>query len=129
RRARLQAIPGPGQPAPSPAPGPGKKWLTLNGMEPLVIAQGGFPGLFPDSSGAGYSAAMAMGVPGTLKYCNLQLTKDNLGVCLPDIKLDNCTNAATKFPQQKRKYNINGKDVDGWFPLDLTIDDFMKEIS
>ncbi|GJY21964.1 glycerophosphodiester phosphodiesterase GDPDL7 [Tanacetum coccineum] len=129
RRARLQAIPGPGQPAPGPGPGPGKKWLTLNGMEPLVIAQGGFPGLFPDSSGAGYSAAMAMGVPGTLKYCNLQLTKDNLGVCLPDIKLDNCTNAATKFPQQKRKYNINGKDFDGWFPLDLTIDDFMKEIS
>ncbi|GKB25815.1 hypothetical protein Tco_0865216 [Tanacetum coccineum] len=43
--------------------------------------------------------------------------------------LDNCTNAATKFPQQQQKYNINGKDVDGWFPLDLTIDDFMKEIS
>ncbi|GJX56951.1 paladin isoform X2 [Tanacetum coccineum] len=129
RRARLQAIPGPGQLAPGPAPGLGKKWLTLNGLDPLVVAQGGFPGLFQDSSRAGYSAAMAMGVPGTLKYCNLQLTKDNLGVCLPDIKLDNCTNAATKFPQQQRKYNINGKDVDGWFPLDLTVNDFMKEIS
>ncbi|XP_076932856.1 glycerophosphodiester phosphodiesterase GDPDL7-like [Bidens hawaiensis] len=120
RRARLQANPG---------PGPGKKWLTLNGGEPLVIAQGGFPGLFPDSSGAGYTAAIAMGVPGTLKYCNLQLTKDNLGVCLPDIKLDNCTDAATKFPKQKRRYNINGKDVDGWFALDLTIDEIMKDIS
>ncbi|KAJ0885423.1 putative glycerophosphodiester phosphodiesterase [Helianthus annuus] len=124
RRARLQVIPGPG-----PGPGPGKKWLTLNGGEPLVIAQGGFPGLFPDSSGTGYTAAIAMSVPGTLKYCNLQLTKDNLGICLPDIKLDNCTDAATKFPKQQRKYNINGRDVDGWFPLDLTIDEIMKEIS
>ncbi|KAK9078827.1 hypothetical protein SSX86_002885 [Deinandra increscens subsp. villosa] len=126
RRARLQVIPDPG---PGPGPGPGKKWLTLNSMEPLVIAQGGFPGLFPDSSGAGYTAAIAMGVPGTLKYCNLQLTKDNLGICLADLKLDNCTNAATKFPKQQRRYNVNGRDVDGWFPLDFAIDEIMKEIS
>ncbi|KAI3775373.1 hypothetical protein L1987_49946 [Smallanthus sonchifolius] len=130
RRARLQAnlgpIPGPGM---GPGPGQGKKWLTLNSGEPLVIAQGGFPGLFPDSSGAGYAAAMAMGVPGTLKYCNLQLTKDNIGICLADLKLDNCTDAATKFPKQQRRYNVNGRDVDGWFPLDFTIDEIMKEIS
>ncbi|KAL8189557.1 hypothetical protein R6Q57_029123 [Mikania cordata] len=122
RRARLQGTPGPG-------PGPEKKWLTLHGREPLVIAQGGFPGLFPDSSGAGYAAAIAMSVPGTLKYCNLQLTKDNLGICLADVKLDNCTNVATKFPKQQRRYNINGQDVDGWFSLDFTIDEIIKEIS
>ncbi|XP_071742196.1 glycerophosphodiester phosphodiesterase GDPDL7-like [Rutidosis leptorrhynchoides] len=121
RRSRLQQKPEPG-------PGPGKKWLTLKGAEPLVIAQGGFPGLFPDSSMVGYTAAMAMGVPGTLKYCNLQLTKDNLGVCLADIKLNNCTDAATKFPKQQRRYNINGRDIDGWFPNDFTIDEIMKEI-
>ncbi|KAL7598669.1 hypothetical protein Lser_V15G23836 [Lactuca serriola] len=121
RRTRLQAITGPG-------PGPGKKWLTLHGREPLVIAQGGFPGLFPDSSGAGYAAAIAMGVIGTLKYCNLQLTKDNLGVCLPNVKLDNCTNAATRFPKHQRRYSVNGRDIDGWFPLDFTIDEIMKEI-
>lgn len=98
------------------------------GREPLVIAQGGFPGLFPDSSGAGYAAAIAMGVIGTLKYCNLQLTKDNLGVCLPNVKLDNCTNAATRFPKHQRRYSVNGRDIDGWFPLDFTIDEIMKEI-
>ncbi|KAI3524331.1 hypothetical protein L1887_02984 [Cichorium endivia] len=123
RRARLHATTGPGH-----GPGPGKKWLTLNSGEPLVIAQGGFPGLFPDSSGAGYAAAIAMGVIGTLKYCNLQLTKDNLGVCLPNLKLDNCTNAATRFPKHQRRYSIDGRDIDGWFPLDFTIDEIMKEI-
>nr|XP_043626645.1 glycerophosphodiester phosphodiesterase GDPDL7-like [Erigeron canadensis] len=121
RRARLQAIPAPG-------PGPGKKWLTLNGGEPLVIAQGGFPGLFPDSSGVGYTAALALGVPGTIKYCNLQLTKDNLGICLADIKLDNCTDAATKLPKQQRRHNINGRDIDGWFPMDFPMDELMKNV-
>ncbi|KAJ9557910.1 hypothetical protein OSB04_012524 [Centaurea solstitialis] len=122
---RLQAGPGPGTAGPGPGP---KKWLTLNGKEPLVIAQGGSPGLFPDSSEVGYAAAIAMGMVGTLKYCNLQLTKDNLGVCLADIKLNNCTNAPDKFPKQKRRYSINGHDIDGWFPIDLTIDEIIKEV-
>ncbi|KAI3714995.1 hypothetical protein L6452_21958 [Arctium lappa] len=118
---RLQAAPGPG-------PGPSKKWLTLNSGEPLVIAQGGFPGLFPDSSEVGYAAAIAMSVVGTLKYCNLQLTKDNLGVCLADMKLNNCTNAPMAFPKQQRRYSVNGHDIDGWFPIDFTMDEIMKDI-
>ncbi|MCD9646700.1 hypothetical protein HAX54_036758 [Datura stramonium] len=34
------------------------KWLTLNGDAPLVIARGGFSGLFPDSSYDAYMMAM-----------------------------------------------------------------------
>ncbi|KAK1417178.1 hypothetical protein QVD17_26301 [Tagetes erecta] len=126
RRARLQGLPAT---APAPSPGPGKKWLTLTSREPLVIAKGGFPGLFPDSASVGYTTAVSTGVAGTIKYCNLQLTKDNQGVCLPDIKLDNGTNAATIFPDQQQRYNINGRDVDGWFVHDFDADQIMNALT
>ncbi|PKI50515.1 hypothetical protein CRG98_029120, partial [Punica granatum] len=39
------------------------KWLTLSGNPPLVIARGGFSGIFPDSSLFAYNLAMITSVP------------------------------------------------------------------
>lgn len=53
-------------------------------------------------------------------FCNLQLTKDGVGICLSDIRLDKSTNIGTIFPTGSKSYDVNGKKVKGWFALDYT---------
>lgn len=97
--------------------------LILAGKKPLVIAEGGFSGLFPHSSSAAYSWALQTSVPDVVLSCNVELTKDGVGVCLPTLKLQNATNIAFVYPSQYRGYNVNGKPMNGWFPLDYTYTD------
>ena len=56
--------------------------------------------------------------PATALYCDVRLTKDGLGICLPDIKLDNCTNIADLYAQGKTSYLVNGVETTGWFSVD-----------
>ncbi|KAG0467965.1 hypothetical protein HPP92_017293 [Vanilla planifolia] len=51
-------------------------WQTLRGDVPIVIAKGGFSGLFPDSSSDAYLFAVAAGSPNTNFWCDVRLTKD-----------------------------------------------------
>jgi hypothetical protein len=51
-------------------------------------------------------------------YCDVRLTKDGLGVCLPDIKMDNCTNIADFYAKDKKSYLVNGVSMTGWFSVD-----------
>ncbi|KAK4769613.1 hypothetical protein SAY86_027763 [Trapa natans] len=45
-------------------------------------------------------------------YCDLQLTKDGgVGICQPDITLNNTTDIGMVFPSGKKTYNVNGKPV------------------
>ncbi|KAJ6673370.1 GLYCEROPHOSPHORYL DIESTER PHOSPHODIESTERASE [Salix viminalis] len=74
-----------------------KKWLTLNGRGPSVIARGGFSGLFPESSDFANQMAQATSLSDVVVLCNLQLTKDGVGICQGDIRLDNTTNIAMVF--------------------------------
>ncbi|CAL9072597.1 unnamed protein product [Musa textilis] len=76
-------------------------WLTLSGDTPLVIAKGGFSGLFPDSSSFSYKFSYVAGSPDTISWCDVRLTKDGNGICLPDIVLDNCTNIKLVYPEGK----------------------------
>ncbi|XP_039131359.1 glycerophosphodiester phosphodiesterase GDPDL4-like isoform X2 [Dioscorea cayenensis subsp. rotundata] len=98
-------------------------WQTLSGSAPLVVAKGGFSGIFPDSSSAAYELAMMSSKTDTILWCDVRLTKDGFGICLPDIKLDNCTNIAYVFPNGKNKYIINGVLTKGWFSVDYALKD------
>uniref|UniRef100_A0ACD5V5Q7 Uncharacterized protein n=1 Tax=Avena sativa TaxID=4498 RepID=A0ACD5V5Q7_AVESA len=93
-------------------------WKTLSGGAPAIIAKGGFSGIFPDSSEYAYQFAMIASSPDTILYCDVRLTKDGLGVCLPDIKMDNCTNIADFYAQGKKSYLVNGVSTTGWFSVD-----------
>lgn len=89
----------------------------------MVVARGGYSGLFPDSSDQAYSFAPMTSLPDTIMYCNVQLTKDNLGVCTTDILIDLSTTAALAYPKGDKTYNINGRDLHGWFAMDYMLDD------
>ncbi|WOK92005.1 hypothetical protein Cni_G00696 [Canna indica] len=100
-------------------------WLTLTGNAPAIVAKGGFSGLFPDSSGDAYNFALVASSPDTVLWCDVRLTKDGLGICLPDIKLDNCTNIPNVYPAGQNSYLVNGVNTTGWFSVDYS----MKELS
>ncbi|KAJ1436931.1 PLC-like phosphodiesterase, TIM beta/alpha-barrel domain superfamily [Sesbania bispinosa] len=99
----------------TPDSAPAKNWSTLSGNEPLVIARGGFTGLFPEGS----PDAIEISKDISIFLCNLQLTKDIGAFCVTGIKLDNATTIAMFDPKEKT-YNINGQDVQGHFAVDYT---------
>ncbi|XP_074281238.1 glycerophosphodiester phosphodiesterase GDPDL7-like [Silene latifolia] len=108
---------------------PGSPWLTITGQRPVAIARGGYSGLFPDSSRLAYEFLPAFSLPDTIYYCDLQLTKDSVGFCQTELKLDNSTNIAVIFPQGHKTYNVNGKDVHGWFALDYLADELLPNVT
>ncbi|CAH8366072.1 unnamed protein product [Eruca vesicaria subsp. sativa] len=112
-----------------PAPVPATKWLTLNGQEPAVVARGGFSGLFPESSASANDMAIATSSPGLTMLCNLQMTKDGVGLCLSDIRLDNATTISTLFPKAQKTYKVYGQDLKGWFVLDYSADTIFSNVS
>lgn len=94
-----------------------------------MIARGGFSGLFPESSSFANQMAKTLSLPDMVLFCNLQLTKDGIGICLSDIKLDNSTNIAMVYPKGQKTYNVNGNQVHGWFSVDYTIDQLFNNVS
>ncbi|KAA0048165.1 glycerophosphodiester phosphodiesterase GDPDL4-like [Cucumis melo var. makuwa] len=95
-------------------------WQTLSGDAPFVVARGGFSGLFPDSSGVAYNFAVMVSVPDVILWCDVQLTKDGVGICLPDLKLDNATDAPTTLGKNRTSsYLVNGVRTSGLFTVDF----------
>ncbi|CAN1290672.1 Glycerophosphodiester phosphodiesterase GDPDL3 [Linum perenne] len=90
------------------------------GNHPLVVARGGFSGLFPDSSSIAYQFAQQISVPDLILWCDLQLTKDAFGICAPDLKLDNSTDINKVYQNRQSTYTVNGVKQAGWFPSDFT---------
>ncbi|XP_059638149.1 glycerophosphodiester phosphodiesterase GDPDL7-like [Cornus florida] len=107
---------------------PAKKWLTLNGGEPVVIARGGYSGLFPDSSQFAYRFAASTSLSNVIVFCDLQVTKDGNGICQTSLTLENSTTIALAYPKRKQTYDVNGKDVSGWFALDFTSRELFKDV-
>ncbi|THU57449.1 hypothetical protein C4D60_Mb03t03650 [Musa balbisiana] len=95
-------------------------WRTLSGNSPAIIAKGGLSGLFPDSSLYAYSSVSGTSANGTTLWCDVRLTKDSVGICLPDIKLDNCTTIQYYFGMGKKTYVVNGVKTSGWFSVDYS---------
>lgn len=84
--------------------------------------------MFPDSSSDAYSFALIASAPDTTLWCDLQLTKDGVGVCLRDINMQNCTNVAQAYPTRKRTYVIDGVRKNGWFTPDFTKDELQEKV-
>ncbi|KAE9462613.1 hypothetical protein C3L33_05479, partial [Rhododendron williamsianum] len=99
------------------------------GSQPVVIARGGYSGLFPDSSQFAISVAKTTGLPNVVIFCDLQLTKDDEGICQTSLQLGNSTTILDAFPDKQKSYNVNGQDVRGWFALDYTFEDLYKHVT
>ncbi|XP_031479028.1 glycerophosphodiester phosphodiesterase GDPDL7-like [Nymphaea colorata] len=106
-----------------------QQWKTLSGDTPAVIARGGYSGLFPDSSDLSYDFASAISLPGAILFCDLQLTKDNVGICQGDLRLDNSTNIATVYPKGDNTYTVNGNKLHGWFTNDFTTKQLFSKVT
>lgn len=91
----------------------------------MVIARGGFSGLFPDSSSVAYGFAQQVSLPNVTLWCDVQLTKDGTGICVPDVKLENSTDISVVFKNRNKVYDVNGTPTSGYFSLDFTL----KELS
>lgn len=92
----------------------------------MVIARGGFSGLFPDSSSYAYVLALQTGLPNTVLWCDVQLTSDGFGVCLPDLLLNNGSNTGDVFANKNRTYLVNGISTTGYFSVDFTLKELSK---
>ncbi|KAI3810245.1 hypothetical protein L1987_19856 [Smallanthus sonchifolius] len=101
-------------------------WLTLTGERPFVVANGGFSGLFPGSSLNAYKITLMTSVPDVILWCDVQLTKDNVGICFPNLNLENSSTIAVTFANGENTYNVNGVAVKGYFPVDFTLADLDK---
>ncbi|KAG1327150.1 hypothetical protein COCNU_01G010840 [Cocos nucifera] len=125
---QLAAKPAAADPAnakPAAAKPQAAKWKALSGNAPLVIARGGFSGIFPESS----QFALATSLKETVLLCDLQWTKDGAGICLSDLKLDNSTTISTVFPKRDMSYSVNGQSLKGWFSVDFTIDELISNVT
>ncbi|KAE9614758.1 hypothetical protein Lal_00036040 [Lupinus albus] len=96
-------------------------WKTLQGSPPVVIARGGFSGIFPDSSLGAYNLALETSVPNVILWCDVQLTKDEVGICFPHLKLDNATDISFLYPASAKNYSLNGIPTKGWFSFDYNL--------
>ncbi|KAL0682636.1 hypothetical protein Bca4012_049484 [Brassica carinata] len=103
-------------------------WQTLSGDAPLVIARGGFSGFFPDSSLPSYNLAKQTSLAGSVLWCDVQLTKDGLGICFPDLKLNNASDIEYVYPNRQKSYPVNGVSTQGWFTIDFSLRD-LKDAS
>ncbi|GLU23862.1 hypothetical protein SLE2022_398380 [Rubroshorea leprosula] len=101
------------------------RWQTLSGDTPLVVARGGFSGVFPDSSYDAYALALITSVPDVILWCDVQLTKDGVGICFPNLNLANSSDISyiPLFNNQQKVYQVNGVPVKGWFSVDYTFSD------
>ncbi|KAK1306015.1 putative glycerophosphoryl diester phosphodiesterase 1 [Acorus calamus] len=102
------------------------QWLTSSGNAPIVIAKGGFSGQFPDSSFMSYQLALNTSLPDTVLWCDVHLTKDGNGICLPNILLNNSTDITSFYPKVKKTYLVNGVAMEGWFSKDFTLNDLVN---
>ena len=89
----------------------------------MVIARGGFSGLFPDSSLNAYQFASAVSVPDLVLWCDVQLTKDAVGICFPSLDLQNSSVIKQAFPNASNTYAVNGVSTQGYFSIDFTFQD------
>ncbi|ESW18553.1 hypothetical protein PHAVU_006G050800 [Phaseolus vulgaris] len=103
-------------------------WNTLSGSPPLVIARGGFSGIYPDSSDIAYSLAAQTSLANVILWCDVQLTKDREGICIPDIKLENATDIGHVSEFKSKTYSVNGVQTSGYFSVDYTLKELLSNV-
>ena len=71
---------------------------------------------------------MQTSVPGAVLWCDVQLTKDDFGICYPDLKLNNHSTIESVYPKRRKSYLVNGVPTNGWFTIDFSLRD-LKNVS
>lgn len=71
-----------------------------------MVARGGFSGLLPDSSENAYLMVSLTTSPDVKLWCDLQLTKDGVGICFPNLNLDNGSNVNDVYPNHKEWFSV-----------------------
>ncbi|BBN19110.1 protein MpGDPDL [Marchantia polymorpha subsp. ruderalis] len=108
-------------------------WKTLNGNSPLVVANGGTSGLYPDQTSVAYQDALNYSLPGVIMSCDLQLVKASVGgiqgICRTNLDLDLSTNIKQVYPDKINSYIVNGVNITGWFTLDISAEDLLTNVS
>lgn len=66
---------------------------------------------------------METSLANVIAWCDVQLTKDGVGICLPDLKLDNASDIDVYFKNKETKYSVNGVPMQGWFSIDFNFKD------
>lgn len=72
--------------------------------------------------------ALDTSVKGAILWCDVQLTKDAVGLCLPDMNLQNSTYITVYFKNSSKTYLVNGKSTTGSFSIDFTFKDISEVI-
>ncbi|XP_074293491.1 glycerophosphodiester phosphodiesterase GDPDL1-like [Silene latifolia] len=101
------------------------KWRTLDGSAPLVIARGGLSGMFPYASEEAYQLALNLSVTDVIMWCDIQLTKDDYGLCLPNLVLNKGLNVDVVYPNRANVYFVNGVRTEGYFPIDFSLEELL----
>ncbi|GMH05782.1 hypothetical protein Nepgr_007622 [Nepenthes gracilis] len=101
-------------------------WQTLHGKAPLVAARGGFSGLFPDSSDNSYELARITSLTNVIFWCEVQLTKDKVGICFPDLRLENSSDISDVSEREANQYVVNGSPLQGFFSIDFTLNELVN---
>jgi len=97
-------------------------WRTVDGRAPKVIARGGFSGLFPDSGRRAYTLGATLVPKGLISWCDVKLTKDNLGICTPFIEISNSTTiASVGLNSTNVTLEEGAPPVFGYFPFKYTL--------
>lgn len=102
--------------------------ISFAGNPPLVVARGGFSGIFPDSSLFAYQLALQISVPHVILWCDVQLTKDGVGICAPDVRLENSTDISFVYKNRVKTYLVNGVRTQGWFSTDFNFSELISNV-
>jgi glycerophosphoryl diester phosphodiesterase len=97
----------------------GSATLVQGGDKVLIIGHRGASGYRPDHTLASYQLAIDQGAD--FVEADLVITKDGVLVCRHECDLGETTDVAQRFPQRKRKTEIDGEAVEGWFAHDFTL--------
>ncbi len=88
---------------------------------PLVIAHRGASGYLPEHTLEAYALAVEQGAD--FIEPDLVITKDGVLIARHENELSDTTDAAQKFPDRKTTKTIDGREVEGWFSEDFTLDE------
>lgn len=89
------------------------------GDEVLIIGHRGASGYRPDHTLEAYQLAIDQGAD--FVEADLVVTKDGVLICRHDCDLGPSTDVARRFPERKRKAEIDGESIEGWFAEDFTL--------
>lgn len=97
---------------------------TLSGATPLIIANGGTSGLYPDQTYPAYTDAINTSSLPLSLLCDLQLTKDNLGICRTGLNLTQST--LSPYFNVTNTYIVDGVPVFGYFSVDYILAELLS---